>query len=853
MDGKNIIKEAKEWFQTRSTPIKGILVHVAIYSLALILAYSAYREIAKGYAHIVSHFIPPLIRVPDLSHTLSKSIKETFPWAILIFTCLYLAVTRLNSKESRLRLNESIKIVAMAIVLLNGIFLSRPEGVLVVLNLSLAFFVLFLFALQGMQRVVHLTLHGERAKGAAIAQEIGYRLERYLPYIEPLIALLERVENNRWLVTLTRSSVAVFIFYASVAVMAYLPTMNDILRSDHWFFLTLARSPETTWRDVVSFEMFGHFHFQPLRWLMFYAIDKLFNNNMLLYHVLSVTVHLINGLVIFLILRTILETGMFTFLMGLLFIVCTSHFDAVTWSLMFDWQVGTLFYLLALLLLVRYIWLKSSITNVYLAILLSAIPTMLEEGFVLGPMFILISFLLAHRCSEGGAKQDTLVPSYSILCLVFAFYLLYLYGALVLNPLVGVAKKGPFDILTWENGFRGFYTTLTFVVNMNILNNIGLFPPEVEIHNLVYLYPPLFGYGGALFKSMILLSLFVTLFWYSRRLKNWYFTLPLVLTGLFYLWIISTGRIRTGGFEYILTRSHYAYFTNALFLTAVALTVWPPDERVKRFFLVSGLLVLITLNFKNTLLSNEKVADAMQTMDAHYYRVERFLKTNPGATLFIDFIPHNKNDYFAMCTDKALDICFGSRITKFVKRATHTYDSEAFIPNNKYDPATPNTPSLLEDFTIEWLSCLSPEYLRREVVVIGSDRMYPKISIVPGGFVSVQMENCNTRGLDTYNVHYPGTLFRSPVGQDWAWIVIEKHGKELCFILNGTLYEKFPLNDNHLGWQKDGVELLGNYHKGMAESVQIGRLYVKIGESKYRCGNKRVGDTFEVPDSRYHQ
>lgn len=842
------ISELEELYLTNRKFIQGTLLHVGLYSLALILVYNGYKEFSKGLDHVFSHFVGNYIDTPELPKDIRHTVRGAFPFAILIFTFSYYFKTKKGEgEELYLSYSDYKEVVFLADFLANLIFVfSGSKELLIILNLSFPVFIALLIALQTVQ-AIDLAPLTQRVMPSLDLTRVDVSLERL-----GVFALQERIENSRWFAFLLNNPILVFVLYWLVATTAYYPTIYSILRSDHWFFLTLTRLPETTLRDVAFFEMFGHFRFTPLRWLMFYAEDNLLGNNMVLYHLLSITVHALNGLVIFLIARVILGANIFFLLAGLLFIVFTSHFDTPSWSLLFDYQAGTLFYLLATLFLARYLRLSASggsITNLYLALFLSMIPATLLECFVFGPIFILLPLFFWYYSEHKGAGN---IPkqTYFAACGVLVFYVIYFAGATVFNPDIKTAQKGPLDILTCNNIFRGFYTTLTLIVNMNILNNLGIFPPEVKIHHLVYLYPPVFKAARwDLIKVILFLPLFVALFRYSRRLRNWYFTLPLILTALFYLSIICIGRIKTGGSEYILTRSHYAYFANAVFLIALGLIVWPPNGRYRRF-IIASLLLLIVFNFKNTYFSNVKVAKAMEAMNTHFYRIKHFLETNPGTTLFLDFIPSNEKDCFSMCTDKAFDIAFGDRITKFVKRATHIYNSESFMKNNSYSNTESNS---LDDFVIEWVSSLSPGSLSKEVEVVGSNKVYPRISITPGGLISVYMVNLNTGESAIYSVPYPKPLFINPMGQDWAWIVIEKHGKKLCFILNGVLYEKFTLEADYLGWQEDGIRLLGNYHRGVAENAQIGRLFIKIGGYKYNCGKCPVGNTFKVPISQYYQ
>ena len=47
------------------------VLHIGLYSLALILAYDLYREVWKGYDHVISHFISK----PELPHDIRHSLQ----------------------------------------------------------------------------------------------------------------------------------------------------------------------------------------------------------------------------------------------------------------------------------------------------------------------------------------------------------------------------------------------------------------------------------------------------------------------------------------------------------------------------------------------------------------------------------------------------------------------------------------------------------------------------------------------------------------------------------------------------------------------------------------------------------
>ncbi len=851
------------------------ILHIGFYSLALILAYNLYKEGWKGYDHVLSHFInmpelPHAVRRSmEMPHKIRHSIRETFPWAILVFSIVYFAhAWYQKERRTYLPLIEYVKVAFFTEILLNLIFVFN-QHVLITLNLSFPCFFFILFLAWGLEISIPLLIpfvsqtvktsetiteylkRGLERSPAFLKPIFGLLitgLERGRAYVEPLVTFQERLESNCWVVSFAGSSALVLLSYLCAATAAYLPTIDDLLRSDHWFFLTLSRS-DSSLLDIACFNMFGHPTFDLLRWTMFHWLDDLFGNNIAAYHLLSISVHAINGLLLFLITKTILRTDLFPFLLGLLFVVMASHFDTVSWAILFDFQASTLFTLLALLFLVRYMYLNLSIANVYLALLISTIPVFLRECFVMSPVFILFSFAVWGYFSEGDRRQYVLRHVFLILFCTVVFYSLYFYAAMFLNPNVKLARTGVANILDPKFIFEGLRTTLVAMGNMCFLNNLGVITPRIDISCLVYLYPPKLWSGWLKFP---VLAFFILIFikcgggW-----RSWYFALPVFLMGVCSYMITGIGRMSTGGYDYIISRSHYAYFPNVLFLMALGLLVWPPKDRVKKFTVFVVLIVLIPLNFKNVYYLNKEVDKAMNGMNMHYQRIKSFLRENSKATLFLDFVPSNDNGCFGLGNEITFDVLFPDRVTKSVQKATHIYDSKSFKANDAYSPDAPNT---LGDFTVQFFMCSNrPETLSKEVPIIGSDKIYPRISLTADSFIQIAMKKAPSGSVDFYSAPYPPPMYRDFRGQDWTFIVIEKCGKDLYFIFNGILRKKFHLDSDYLGWQEDGVSLLGQYYRGVREEVQVGRLFVKIGDCQYKCGAQRVGYVLDVPIEKYTQ
>lgn len=816
-----------------------VLPPVVIYSLALILAYNGYKE------HILSHFVGDYIDTPELSKAMRHAIRETFPWDILVFTafCLIHAFRR-SGQDRRFTTRDYIAVVFFTACILNLVFISKRDT-LAVLNMSFAFVFIILLVLR-IAEALYPTLEGLKHDVEGSSAYLGSLLAYFGPYTESLLALQERVEGNRWLVFFVGNSALVLVSYLSVAVAAYLPTIDHIFRNDHWLFLTLATSDGVTLQDITRFNVFKVASFAPLRYLVFYAQTALLGTNVVSYHLLSIIVHGINGFLVFLVIKTVLGANLFPFLTGLLFVVLASHFDTVAWSFLFDIQAGSFFYLLALVFLTRYMWLNRSIANVYLGLSLSMVPAFLRECFILGPVFVLSSFFLWNYYSSNNRIPHVLRHVYLLACGTLISYMLFFYLTTISQKSVTTEVMTFSDIFTWQHVCRGTYAAFAAMVDMSFLNNLGIFQPSLEIRNVMFLHAPWSWHSGmGILKFLVFAPLVPALFYCSKRGSARHLTLPILLAAVSSLLLTCIGRIFTGGFDYIVTRPHFVYFPNAMFLIFFGLLIWPPDSKKKRLVIYLGLIMLISLNFKNTYALNGEMGEAMKGMNTHHQRIKSFLAEDPNAALFLNFIPRNSNDHFSLCTDIAFDILFPGRITKSVRKATHIYDSTSFTKNPGYSPDTVG--NTLGDFTVEWLSSITPSCLRKEVSSLGSNGVYPKIAITPAGFIEVQVVNPEDGTLYSYGVPYPQrSLFRNDIGQCWDWIVVEKQGKELCFVVNGVLLKKFHLDCDYLGWQKDGKDILGNFYRGIGENALFGRLFVMIGDCKHKSGSLEIGHKFNV-------
>ena len=141
---KVLLKTIKEMYVRRRVQIWGIILHATLMGLALIVAYNTYKE--AGSLMYGKYF---------LSHALKTEIKDTFPWAILICTLLYILIGR-NKGKGALAFREYRTLFILQIAIFSAISISKGPHVVIVLGLSLVFFAIFLSAGFGAIRTINL-------------------------------------------------------------------------------------------------------------------------------------------------------------------------------------------------------------------------------------------------------------------------------------------------------------------------------------------------------------------------------------------------------------------------------------------------------------------------------------------------------------------------------------------------------------------------------------------------------------------------------------------------------------------------------------------------------------------------
>ena len=120
----------------------GAIIHAAITWGMLSLAYNSYKEFRRGLG--VIYLVTAEQKI---------AIKSTFLWGVLVFVTLYVlfGIVR-GKKEGYPGVKQYAIIIAIYVLSLNLLFITRGAGVLIVLNISWVYLAAVLFAWSGIKR-----------------------------------------------------------------------------------------------------------------------------------------------------------------------------------------------------------------------------------------------------------------------------------------------------------------------------------------------------------------------------------------------------------------------------------------------------------------------------------------------------------------------------------------------------------------------------------------------------------------------------------------------------------------------------------------------------------------------------
>jgi hypothetical protein len=227
---------------------------------------------------------------------------------------------------------------------------------------------------------------------------------------------------------------AVAVVYRD-AVFAYL-VEDDF----HWF----ADARRFAWGNLLDLERYGHFY-RPVIEVYFFVGQRLFGCAPLPFHLASLSIHFLNTATVFLFARRLSGSIRFAALAVLLFALQPGYVQAVAWVAAITDLLGAFWYLLTLLLYLRFLqtresWVYGATLGTFTACLLTH-----ESAATLLPMMIALETLLVFGYSRGqnGMRVRAWLVRYAPFAVLLAGFLVIAY---VVNSRSYLVQEGYYAI-----------------------------------------------------------------------------------------------------------------------------------------------------------------------------------------------------------------------------------------------------------------------------------------------------------------------------------------------------------------------------------------------------------------------
>lgn len=210
------------------------------------------------------------------------------------------------------------------------------------------------------------------------------------------------------------------LFYAAAALVVYAPALSAFFVADDYYFLDLIMpAPDVR---VVFTPLIGRFA-RPLVVLLYYACYHVAGLTPWVFHSLVLLVHVLNAWLVFLIGRRLLpgDSRAGAMLAGLLFVVFSSHSEAVAWVAGAADPIAALGLLSGFLAFLRARDPGSSPAWIAVSVCAAAAAALAKESWIVFPA-IVIAYALCFPAGDPGARRRTMTIAAATLVLA-ALYL----------------------------------------------------------------------------------------------------------------------------------------------------------------------------------------------------------------------------------------------------------------------------------------------------------------------------------------------------------------------------------------------------------------------------------------------
>ncbi len=436
------------------------------------------------------------------------------------------------------------------------------------------------------------------------------------------------------------------------------------------------------------FEFFGSDkRFQPLAFPVVYLQWKVFGTNFLMYHLTTIGVHALNATLLFLLVRRLAPSALFSLFIAALFLTAATHLDAIAWTVHTYVLLQVSCILLAVLFLLE--WQRSSRPALlYLSYLFIFIQMFFTEAGVVFPLLLFAGTLVLWRHNR--ATMGDAVRRSAILTIgVYAVFLLAFGVFAILDP-----RSMPGELLSSGNILRAIWGTIIHFGSSALLHNT-VYSSEIVVDDMVYFVPitwpslsPTSGTAiGLVIGNTVAVIAVVTLLLQLRVPPSGRRSLVLLvaLGGLAFSFLLLLVRPTS----YAISQSRYAYIPTLTVVSLLAILLaqrFRPDlaglagkndpglGRFRKVAIVLAIGCLVVLSMGRTMTGAQEVASARADTNGVYYAAREFVAEpeNAGARLFVSASTYPSHEKLAWGADIIPDLFLSSQaVTKNLSEATH--------------------------------------------------------------------------------------------------------------------------------------------------------------------------------------
>jgi len=259
---------------------------------------------------------------------------------------------------------------------------------------------------------------------------IGFNLFMKFLY-EKILRLYRFVTSSEPLNKTTISGV--FVFYLVLILLFYFKSLFGYFQADEWYYFTQFLPLTKHWYGIFatiykslseSYSVSGGGHLAPVYNVLWFLHNQIFGLNFLPYITLSVIVHAINSVLIFIFIEKLTKNRSFAFISSIFFSLSYVHYQAITWVMAYiPTEISVTFFLLTLIKTADIINYKKfiPIREIRLLFIFFILALLTKETSVILFVLIPLIFFLKKRQLFRGI----LIKYYLTLAL---FYLPYRFG-----------------------------------------------------------------------------------------------------------------------------------------------------------------------------------------------------------------------------------------------------------------------------------------------------------------------------------------------------------------------------------------------------------------------------------------